>query len=85
MNELLVNDDSNVKTSSNTSSDNTNGEKTIVQLDDALLRLLPKYPMNDEEPTPTALKLSEIPPLVNSHVSPILTIKIYYNIRVDNA
>lgn len=85
MNELLVNDDSNVKTSSNTSSDNTNGEKTIVQLDDALLRLLPKYPMNDEEPTPTALKLSEIPPLVNSHVSPIRPIKIDYTIRVDKA
>ncbi|QLG70781.1 hypothetical protein HG535_0A07230 [Zygotorulaspora mrakii] len=85
MNQLLVNDDSNLKTSTNTSSDNTSGEKTIVHLDDALSRLLPKNQANEGELRPTSVKLAEITPLINAHISPIRPIKIDYTIRVDKA
>lgn len=85
MNDLLVNDEANVKTTAHNSSDSTNGEKTMVQLDDTLLKLLPHKLNSEEESGPVFLKLSEIPPLVNSNISPIRPIKIDYTIRVDKA
>lgn len=85
MNDLLVNDEANVKTTAHNSSDNTNGEKTMVQLDDTLLKLLGNKSNSEEESGPAFLRLSEIPPLVNSNISPIPPIKIDYTIRVDKA
>lgn len=85
----------------------TNGQKTVVQLDDFLARLLPESARpkahaqgdrngesdadnNQEEVAQksnvvTTLKLSEIPPLVNSHIQPIRPIRTDYTIRVDKA
>ncbi|QLL31077.1 hypothetical protein HG536_0A08940 [Torulaspora globosa] len=85
MNNLLINDVSETQATINSSSDSTKGEKTMVQLDAYLQRLLPKKPPTDEEPKTTILKLSEIPPLINAHISPIPPIKIDYTIRVDKA
>lgn len=83
MNDLLVNDETNVKT--NSASDSTNGEKTMVQLDDSLRTLLRSKPSNDEELSQTVLRLSQIPPLINAHISPIPPVKLDYTIRVDKA
>lgn len=85
MNNLLINDDTNAQTTINISSDSTRGEKTMVQLDAYLQKLLPSKPSVDGEPRRTILKLSEIPPLINAHISPIPPIKIDYTIRVDKA
>lgn len=85
MNELLVNDETNVKTLSNSPSDSTNGEKTMVQLDESLQRLLRSAPSNNEDSMPSVLRLSEIPPLINAHISPMPPVKIDYTIRVDKA
>lgn len=85
MNELLVNDETNVKTISNSSSDSTNGEKTMVQLDESLQKLLTARPNSYEESRVAVLKLSEIPPLINAHISPTPPVKIDYTIRVDKA
>ncbi|QLQ81319.1 hypothetical protein HG537_0F00800 [Torulaspora globosa] len=85
MNNLLINDDSDTQATINSSSDSTRGEKTMVQLDAYLQKLLPKNPPTDGELKKTILKLSEIPPLINAHISPIPPIKIDYTIRVDKA
>lgn len=85
MNNLLINDDSDAQAPINSSSDSTRGEKTMVQLDAYLQRLLPKKPPTDAEPKTTILKLAEIPPLINAHISPIPPVKIDYTIRVDKA
>ncbi|CCF60316.1 hypothetical protein KAFR_0J02520 [Kazachstania africana CBS 2517] len=76
LNHLLINDDSTSKGHESM----TNGERTIVEVNDGLNSLLPAA--NEK---PTTLKLSEIPPLINSHISPIKPIKVDYTIRVDKA
>lgn len=85
MNNLLINDNANVQSTINSSSDSTNGEKTMVQLDAALQKLRINKSGADEESQTPVLKLSEIPPLINAHISPIPPIKIDYTIRVDKA
>lgn len=86
INDLLTNDENNMRTSAHTSSDNTNGEKTIVKLDNSLVKLLRQRPVeNHEEPSPKTLRLSEMLRLVNSHVSPIRSVKLDYTVRVDKA
>lgn len=85
LNDLLISDKSDLKSNSG---NNTNGEKNTVKLDDFLIRLLPensKQAKEQEEGEVKTLKLSELPPLVNSHISPIRPIKTDYTIRVDKA
>ena len=109
LNNLLVDDraDGGMTNGGNTNNtapaNGSNGQKTTVQLDDFLARLLPESARpkpqtsaesnNDESgdsaaetpetPAIKTLKLSEIPPLVNSHITPIRPIKTDYTIRVD--
>lgn len=84
INNLLINNESTLKTSADPSSTSTNGEKIVIQLDDTLQKLLPKTNSTDSE-KPRTLKLSQLPPLVNTHISPVNPIKLNYTIRVDKA
>lgn len=77
LNDLLTNDDSDVTTQTNASSNNTNGEKTIAKIDKYLATLFP-----EERRT---MKLAEIPALVNHHISPLPPVKIDYTVRVDKS
>lgn len=86
INDLLTNDETSLRTSADTSSETTNGEKTIVKLDPSLTRLIRQRPALDSGgQLPTTLPLSEILKLVNSHVSPVRSIKVPYTVRVDKA
>ncbi|EDO18781.1 hypothetical protein Kpol_1028p56 [Vanderwaltozyma polyspora DSM 70294] len=87
INKLLINDESNNQgpSSSSPSSENTNGEKTIVQLDEFLSELLPNSNIDETVPKPTTIKLVDLLPLINQHVSPLKPVKINYTIRVDKA
>ncbi|CCK72042.1 Rsc6p KNAG_0I02570 [Huiozyma naganishii CBS 8797] len=82
-------------------SENKNGERTIVQLDDFLATLLPQdlqgadrdgdvNMTGDETAEPLqdskkTMKLTEFLPLVNSHIHPISPIRLDYKVRVDKS
>ncbi|SMN18360.1 similar to Saccharomyces cerevisiae YCR052W RSC6 Component of the RSC chromatin remodeling complex [Maudiozyma saulgeensis] len=99
LNNLLVDNKTEVISNSDDGNSTTNGEKTYVKLDEFLCRLLPENA--DKDPFSTdledsassekkqdeekTLKLSELPNLVNSHIAPIKPIKTDYVIRVDKA
>ena len=85
INKLLINDEAAIKSRSS-SSENTNGEKTIVQLDEFLSVLVPNE-INSEgvEVRPSTIKLVDLLPLVNQHVSPLKPITFGYTVRVDKS
>lgn len=61
------------------SKQNSNGEKTIIKVDEILATL---FPVEERQ---TSIKLGELAKLITTHISPIPPIKVDYTIRVDKA